>query len=62
MALTLEEVVLEAAPGHVLVDKHPVVVLVAEPQQLHQVRVAQHPQIHHLRLIRSVTSITRENR
>ena len=51
VVLTLEEVVLEAAPGHVLVDQHPVVVLVAEPHQLDQMRVAQHPEVHNLRLI-----------
>lgn len=48
--LTLEEVVLEAAPGHVLVDEHPVVVLAAVADELHQMRMAQHPQVHHLRL------------
>jgi hypothetical protein len=48
-SLTLEEVVLEAAPGHVLVDEHPLLVLAAVPDELHQMRVAQHPQVHHLR-------------
>jgi hypothetical protein len=52
--------VLEAAAGHVLVDEHAVVVLVAEAQQLDQVLVAQHPlqlQVPHLRLIRSITKL-----
>jgi hypothetical protein len=48
--LTLEEMVLEALPGHVLVHQHPVVVLVAEAHQLDQMRMAQHPEVHHLRL------------
>jgi len=46
----LEEMVLEALPGHVLVHQHPVVVLVAEAHQLDQMRMAQHPEVHHLRL------------
>jgi hypothetical protein len=50
VVLTLEKVVLEALPGHVLVHQHPVVVLVAEAHQLDQVRVAEHPEVHHLGL------------
>jgi hypothetical protein len=52
---------LEAAAGHVLVDEHAVVVMVAEAQQLHQVLVAQYPlqlQVPHLRLIRSITKLS----
>ena len=39
--LTFEEMVLEAAFGHVLVDEHAVVLLVAVADELHQVRVAE---------------------
>jgi hypothetical protein len=35
---------LQAAPGHELVDKQPVLVLVAVADQLHEVRVPQLPQ------------------
>ena len=48
--LTLEEVVLEAAVLHVLVDEEAVLVLAAVADQLHQVGVPQLPQEDHLRL------------
>ena len=48
--LTLEEVVLEAAFWHVLVDQQAVLLLAAVTHQLHQVRVPELPQENHLRL------------
>jgi len=48
--LTFEEVVLQAAVLHVLVDEQPVLVLAAVAHQLHQVGVPQLPQEDHLRL------------
>jgi hypothetical protein len=48
--LTLEEVVLQAAMLHVLVDEEPVLVLAAVSDQLHQVGMPQLPQEDHLRL------------
>jgi len=42
--LTFEEMFLQAAPGHELVDEQPVLVLVAVADQLHEVRVPQLPQ------------------
>jgi hypothetical protein len=42
--LTFEQMFLQAAPGHELVDKQPVLVLVAVADQLHEVRVPQLPQ------------------
>lgn len=48
--LTFEEVVLEAAMLHVLVDEQPVLVLAAVAHQLHQVGVPQLPHEDHLRL------------
>lgn len=48
--LTFEEMLLQAAPGHELVDEQPVLVLVAVADQLHQVRVPQLPQEEHFSL------------
>lgn len=48
--LTFEEMLLQAAPGHELVDEQPVLVLVAVADQLHQVRVPQLPQEEDFRL------------
>ena len=48
--LTFEEMLLQADPGHELVDEQPVLVLVAVADQLHQVRVPQLPQEEHFRL------------
>lgn len=48
--LTFEEVVLQAALLHVLVDEQPVLVLAAVAHQLHQVEVPQLSQEDHLRL------------
>jgi hypothetical protein len=42
--LTFEEMLLQAAPGHELVDEQPVLVLVAVADQFHEVRVPQLPQ------------------
>jgi hypothetical protein len=42
--LTFEEVVLQAAGAHELVDQHPVLVLVAVPDQFHQVLMPQLPE------------------
>lgn len=50
VVLTLEEVVLEAAVLHVLVDEQAVLVLAAVADQLHQVGMPQLPQEDHLRL------------
>lgn len=48
--LTFEEVVLQAAVLHVLVDEQAVLVLAAVAHQLHQVGMPQLPQEDHLRL------------
>lgn len=48
--LTFEEMLLQAAPRHELVDEQPVLVLVAVADQFHQVRVPQLPQKDDLRL------------
>jgi len=48
--LTFEEMLLQAASRHELVDEQPVLVLVAVADQLHQVRVPQLPQEEHFRL------------
>jgi hypothetical protein len=48
--LTFEEMLLQAAPGHELVDEQPVLVLVAVADQLHEVRVPQLSQEEDLRL------------
>lgn len=42
--LTFEEMFLQAAPGHELVDDQPVLVLVAVADQFHEVRMPQLPQ------------------
>jgi hypothetical protein len=39
--LTFEEVFLQAASAHELVDQHPVLLLVAVPDQFHQIIVPQ---------------------
>ena len=57
--LTFEEMFLQAAPGHELVDEQPVLVLVAVADQLHEVRVPQLPQeddfgLHGFRTTRSM--------
>lgn len=45
-----EEVLLQAAGSHELVRQHPVLLLVAVPDELHQVPVPQLPKEEHLRL------------
>ena len=57
--LTFEEMFLQAAPGHELVDEQPVLVLVAVADELHEVRVPQLPQeddfgLHGFRTTRSM--------
>ena len=47
---TPEEMVLQAASRHELVDQHPLLLLGAVPDQLHQIGVIQPPQIINLRL------------
>jgi hypothetical protein len=48
--LTFEEVVLQAPGAHELVDQHPVLVLIAVPDQFHQVLMPQLPEKENLGL------------